>query len=160
MAEEVPGGIAERRSFVFGRPPMASKPRSFVAWLLVYGVYYTLWIISIGYGLIGPLVGNNLTWFGWILSYLITGALWGITFVPRRAVRSWLHLAGLKIKKSRRALHYKHEKFDFTDLSFFGPNLGLFLSVFLIGYLTFIFALFWPIAVLLEIALWADRSRP
>ena len=93
-----------------------------------------------------------------MFNYLIVGALWGVTLFPRMLARSHLHLIGLKIKKSRRALYYKHEKFDFKELSFFGPSVGLFLSVFLIGYLTFIFALFWPVAVLLEIALWADRS--
>ena len=158
MAEEAPPEFYARRSTIFGRPSKPTRLQTITAWLLVYGVYFTLYALSFIFVFYGPFADFEITWLGRIFNYLLVGALWGATFVPRRSVRSHLHLVGLKIKKSRRVLSYQHQKFNFKELTFFGPNLGMFLTLFLLAYLTLIFALFWPIVVLLEIVIWSDRS--
>ncbi len=158
MAEEVRQDLSGRGYAFFGRPPEPTKLQAFTAWLLVYGVYFTLYALSYAFVFRGPFADFEVNWLGWVFNYLIVGSLWGVTLFPRMLARSHLHLIGLKIKRSPWAIGYKHYKFDFSELAFFGPRVGVIVTVFFIAYLTFIFAVSWPIAVIIEIAIWADRS--
>lgn len=81
MAEEVRQDLSGRGYAFFGRPPEPTKLQAFTAWLLVYGVYFTLYALSYAFVFRGPFA-----FFGPRVGVIVTVFFIGLPHVHLRSV--------------------------------------------------------------------------
>jgi hypothetical protein len=129
-----------------------------LAVLLSYLPYLVFYLFSIVMVFHGPFADFEIEFLGWLLNYLLIGAIWGATLFPRLYGRSRLRFLGNKLKWGDTAADYSFWKFDIGELQFFGQFTGYVLAALLVAYVMVIYAASWAVAIFVEVAIWADSD--
>ena len=152
MAQNVPGERTQGAFRVYhGDPPKPTVVQAFVAWLLVYGIHFALYGLSWVLVFFSPLTNLLPAFVAGLVSYAVLGFMWGASIFVRLPLRSRRHLAGLKLMKSWDADGYRFTSIDLGELEFFGKWFGIILGCILVAWVGVIYAVAWPIALLVEI---------